>query len=360
MRKVYPQTSPENSKNNQTAEYSKFINPVLWLQLATFILGLGLLFYLIYSIGFFTIYKTIAAVGQGFFLIILLNGARHFLRAFCIYLAVPPEHRKFKFRVALSARLAGEAVSVVTFTGPFLGDATKAALLKKSIPLSQSGAAVIVDNILYYASVISIILGGIAVMTYSYSYGDAEKYVLLGIGAASIAGIFGLSFLVWFRLKPTTWLIKKFSGKNLVPGFILKKREWIQELEENVYQMYIYRRPTFLSVLGINFAAHFLSVVEVYTALSLLGFTSSLSVAFIIEALTKVINFAFSFIPGMVGVYEGGNGIILKALGYTTAIGVALALVRRGSILFWAFIGLLILLWQTASSGARKLTKRSD
>jgi hypothetical protein len=47
--------------------------------------------------------------------------------------------------------------------------------------------------------------------------------------------------------------------------------------------------------------------------------------AYIIESLTKVINFAFAFVPGTIGVYEAGNGIILRTLGYTTAVGVALA-----------------------------------
>lgn len=350
----------EDAENGQTTKFSNLINPVLWIQLVTFILGLILLIYLLYSIGFATVYNTLIQIGWGFFLIVLLNGVRHFLRAFCIYLAVPPDHRTFKFRYALSARLAGEAVSVVTFTGPFLGDATKAALLKKNIPLSQSGAAVIVDNMLYYASVISLILGGVAVMAYSYSYSNAMKYALFIISISAVIGIFILGFIVWFRLKPLSWLLKKYSHKKIIPKFIVKKKESIRQLEDNVYQMYIYRRPTFLAVLGINFVAHLLSVVEVYAALLLLGYASSMKVAFIIEALTKVINFAFSFIPGMVGVYEGGNGVILKALGYTTAIGVALALVRRGSILFWAFVGLVILLWETVSTGTRKIIKRSE
>ena len=70
-----------------------------------------------------------------------------------------------------------------------------------------------------------------------------------------------------------------------------------------------------------------------------------------------MINAAFSFIPGVVGVYEGGNGIILKALGYTTAIGVALALIRRGAILFWAAFGFAILLWRTVDHGAKSISK---
>jgi uncharacterized membrane protein YbhN (UPF0104 family) len=70
-----------------------------------------------------------------------------------------------------------------------------------------------------------------------------------------------------------------------------------------------------------------------------------------------VINAAFSFVPGTVGVYEGGQAVILKSLGSTAEIGIALALVRRGAILFWAGVGFAILLWRTVDSGTNRLSK---
>lgn len=52
--------------------------------------------------------------------------------------------------------------------------------------------------------------------------------------------------------------------------------------------------------------------------------------------------------PATIGVYEGGNGVILHTLGYATATGVVLGLVRKGAIIFWTMIGLVILLWKGA------------
>ena len=59
--------------------------------------------------------------------------------------------------------------------------------------------------------------------------------------------------------------------------------------------------------------------------------------AYIIESLTKVINFAFAFVPGTIGVYEGGTEVILQALGFAAATGVALALVRKAGNRFLDF-----------------------
>lgn len=333
--------------------------PMMWLQMLGFLLGVCLLAFVVYKTGFRTLTETISKVGWGFLLIVALNGTRHILRAFCMYWAVPAKHRNFKFRYALAARLGGEAVSVITFTGPFLGEATKAALLKKNLPLSYGGAAVVIDNILYYASVILLILSGVGIMSLMFSNGYSMKTALEIIAALSLLSFIGLILLVRFRVKPVGFTIRRLNKFNVAPNFLLNRLPAINELETNVYDFYTNHRSTFFSLIIINFVSHALSVAEVYAALHLLGFEANLTVSFIIESLTKVINFAFSFVPGAVGVYEGGNAVILHALGYTSATGVALALVRRGAILFWTLIGLGVLLWKTAKHGAEKFRKES-
>lgn len=339
---------------------SSFGKPVVWLQLIVFLLGLGLLFYVSYSVGFKTLGETLSRIGWGFLLIVALNGVRHLLRSLCMYLVVPPQHRLFKFRQAVAARLGGEAVSFITFSGPLLGEATKAALLKGNMPFLQSSAAIIVDNILYYISVILIVLSGVGVMTAAFSNDASMKTALLAVTVMCVLGFIGLFLMLWFRIKPVGFVIRRLMRRDILPKFLDRKKEIIFELEHNVYEFYLHHRATFFAVFGINLMAHALSIAEVYFVLKMLGFDSSLTIAFIIESLTKVINLSFSFIPGAVGVYEGGNGVILHTLGYATAVGVALALVRRGAILFWTFIGLLILLWRTVLHGKQRLTKKTS
>ena len=337
----------------------KVKNSLLWIQGIIFLAALGLLFYVLSKIGLETILGALRTVGWGFLAIIALNGSRHLLRAFSVYLAIPSQHHSFKYRYAVAARLGGEAVNVLTFTGPLLGEATKAALLKKRGPLSHGAAAVVVDNILYDISVILVILGGVLVMFYTYGSGDkAMRYALFIITGVALSAIIGILLAAKYRVKPLSWLIRKLSKRNVVPQFILRKKDRIHEVEDNVYQFYNHRRKNFYAIFGIDFLAHTLSVCEVFIALKLLGNTASPATAYIIESLTKVINFTFGFVPGTIGVYEGGNGVILKSLGYTTAVGVTLALVRRLAILFWTVVGLIILLWRTFSGSTKHLAKQ--
>ncbi|HKU72511.1 MAG TPA: ABC transporter permease, partial [Pyrinomonadaceae bacterium] len=92
----------------------------------------------------------------------------------------------------------------------------------------------------------------------------------------------------------------------------------------------------------------------------MLGFHPQVAQAYIIESLTKVINFAFAFVPGTIGVYEGGTEVILqKGLGFTPAAGLALALVRKAAIVVWTSIGLLVLTWRTLPNAWRRILDRS-
>lgn len=330
----------------------------LWLHAITFLVGLVLLVWLIYNY-WEQVRQSIANVGWGFLIVLGLNITRHFLRALSMYRAVDPDHRTFKYRSAVAARFGGEAVNFFTFTGPFLGDATKALLLKKNVSITQSASAVIIDNVLYYITVILVVLAGVAVLIAEYgSTGSTMTRVLLGIVIVAILMLAGLVLAMMYRFKPLTYLIKRLENRGVAPNFLSKRKSGFESVESNVFHFYHDRKADFFGVFGISMFTHAVSVTEVYLVLKLLGHQPVVSTAFIIESLTKVINAVFGFIPGTIGAYEGGNGIILRTLGYTTAVGIALALVRRGAILFSTLIGCIVLIWRTAEGGAKHIKRQ--
>ncbi len=342
------------SKSNKTTI-------LIWIHAVTFLLGLALLGFVLYKIGYDKIAESLSVVGWGFLVIVALNFTRHLGRAASLYLAIGPEHRTFGYRNVVAARFGGEAVNFFSFAGPFLGDAAKAVLLKKDLPLTHGASAVIIDNILYYLSVILVVLAGVATLLVVFGSGESGvSNALILIVIFSILGFTGLILAIKYRVTPLSYLINILVGRNWAPGFLVRKQKNILDVENNVFQFYHNRRADFFKVFAISMSVHTLSVAEVFLALKFLGHNANVSTAFIIESLTKVINAVFSFIPGTIGVYEGGNGIILEVLGYTATVGVALALIRRGAILFSTTIGLVILLWRGAARGARHLAKSKD
>jgi uncharacterized protein (TIRG00374 family) len=322
-----------------------------------FIIGLALLIWLVYAY-WAQVEQSVVNAGWGILLVIALNIVRHFGRSFSMYLAVSPEHRNFKYRSALFARFGGEAVNFFTFTGPFLGDATKAVLLRRNTPLTESASAVILDNILYYISVVMMILAGVAVLVAKYgSTGSTMNEVLL-----AIVVVFFLLFVVFVvavlkRPEPFSHVLRFLERRGWAPAFVTKHADGIRDVEKNVFQFYHDRRRDFFLIFFTSVAVHMVSVLEVYFVLGFIGEEPNLANAFIIESLTKVINAVFGFVPGTIGVYEGGNGLILKTLHLGTAQGVALALIRRAGILFATALGVVVLLWRTAEGGAKRLKK---
>lgn len=332
---------------------------MFWLHVIAFVLGLALLVYVINLVGLQPIFDALGRIGFGFFLLLAISGLRHALRTLAMSTAVPKNHRRFNFVQAFAVRLGGEAISFLTFTGPVLGEATKVALLKKRVPLTYGVPALVIDNILYNLSVVVFILSGACVMLWTYDLPPVVRYVLLTIAGLSAFGIFFTGYLVHRRVKVLTGIVEKLARIGIKPKAVTSRIEHLYELETKVYDFYKHRPGAFFTIIALDFLSHATSVYEVYATLRLLDLTPSLSAVYIIESLTKVINFVFGFVPATIGVYEGGTEIILQTLGFAAATGVTLALVRKAGAVFWTGLGLLILLWRTVPKATRRVMDRS-
>jgi putative ABC transport system permease protein len=349
-----------NSDESALAGSHKSRNSFVWLQAIAFLLGLSLLVYVIHLVGVQPIFDALLRIGFfGFLLLLAISGSRHVLRTLAMSAAVPKEHRRISFLQAFSARLGGEAISFLTFTGPLLGEATKVALLRKRVPLTYGVPALVVDNLLYNLSVVFFILSGACVMLFTYSLPPLIHYALIGIALVAALGIAAAGLAAKRRIMLLTWTLDQMARLRLSPKVILKRRQHIYHIESKVYDFYKHHPGVFFGMIACDLLAHVSGVVEVYVTLRMLGFLPHLAQAYIIESLTKVINFMFAFVPGTIGVYEGGTGVILKTLGFTTMIGVTLGLVRKAGTVFWTSIGLLILTWRTLPNAWGRLLDRS-
>ena len=331
-----------------------------WLQAFAFLVGLALLIFVINRVGVQPLFDALLRIGFGFFVILGLSGLRHVLRTISMRAAVPAEHRSITFRQAFAARLGGEAISFLTFTGPVLGEATKVALLRKRIPLTYGVPALVVDNLLYNLSVVFFVLTGAIVMLMRYPLPPQVYIILVGIALVAAFGIVVSAIAAKRRVMLMTWVIDRLAQLRLSMKVILKRRDHIYHIESKVYDFYKHHRGAFFVMILCNLLAHASSVVEVLIALKMLGFQPEWAQAYIIESLTKVINFAFSFVPGTIGVYEGGTEVILqKGLGFTPAAGLALALVRKAAIVCWTSAGLFVLTWRALPNAWNRLLDRS-
>lgn len=332
---------------------------LFYLHILAFVFGVSLLTLLIRAVGVEPIFAALRQVGFGFFALLAVAGFRHCLRTFSMSLAVAPEHRRFSFWQALTTRLAGEAISFFTFTGPVLGEATKAAILRKRVPLASGVQALAVDNLLYNLSVALFISTGAGVMLATYDLPWAARFPLILIVTGMTSVIVLISVAVVSDMMPVTAAVDFFIRRNVKRNWFASRRENFHRVEENVYDFYKHRPRAFFTMFACDLLAHVTTAAEVFIVLTMLGFEPSARVAYIIDSLTKVINLLFSFVPATIGVYEGGTGFILHTLGYAVATGVTVGIVRKASMIVWAIIGLAMLIRHTAPGAMRKVLERN-
>ena len=199
----------------------------IWLQGFAFLLGIGLLAFVIDRVGVQPIFDALFKIGFGFIFVIGISGLRHFLRTIAMRAAVPSEHRRISFIQAFAARLGGEAISFLTFTGPLLGEATKVALLRKRIPLTYGVPALVVDNLIYNLSVVFFVLTGACVMLFTYELPAVVDYILIGIASIAALGIIAAALAAKRRIMLLTWVIDRLAQLRLSPKVILKRRHHI-------------------------------------------------------------------------------------------------------------------------------------
>jgi putative ABC transport system permease protein len=331
---------------------------LFYLHILAFVFGASLLFFLIRAVGIEPIFQALGQIRYGFLLLLGLAGTRHALRTLSMRTAVAREQRRFTFWQAFTTRLAGETISFFTFTGPVLGEATKAALLRKRVPLASALQALAVDNLLYNLSVALFISSGAFVMLAAYDLPVGARLPLYGI-SAGMALVFALvAWAVVSDVMPVTAAVDFLIRRRLKAGWLSARRENFRRVEENVYDFYKKRPRAFFTMFACDILSHATTVMEVAAVLWMLGFEPSFGVSYIIDSLTKVINLVFSFVPATIGVYEGGTGFILHTLGYAVATGLTIGIVRKASMIVWALVGLLMLIRHTAPAALRRAVER--
>ena len=116
-------------------------------------------------------------------------------------------------------------------------------------------------------------------------------------------------------------------------------------LFENLIYGFYRRHPNrFVPICLTEAAFHTLGVIEVlYILTRNVEPAGQFLNAFLLESVSRLITIVFKLIPFVIGVDEAGAQFVAETVGLTAGIGVTLAIIRKGRILFWTGIGLLIL-----------------
>lgn len=314
-----------------------------WFGLAALLGGLGLFVLLIRKTGFHLILTTVWHVGAWFLVLILFSGARHIVRTFAWHLSIEPGERRVKFLELLGFRVAGDAVTDLTFLGPVLGEAVKTVAVSRRMSAPHGASSVLIENLSYGLSVVFLIFSGLLIFFYEFAP-SREIKVAGSVGCLILAlPVFAVSFLIVKRVRLLGALLERLKKSNFNRDFLERVEMKVALFEDNVHGFYERHKALSGLILLLEIVAGLAGILETYFILALTTSHASFLAAFIAEAALRMVNTVFAFVPMRVGVEEGGAALALGAMGYTVGEGVSLGVIRKIRTLFWVSAGLLIL-----------------
>ena len=333
------------------------------------LLGLLLFAYFIKKAGLTEIVAGIRRLGAGFALILAISSVRHLVRSLAWTRCFEPPYR-LRFRDALAARLMGDALgNIIPLASVAVSEPSKAVFVKDRVPLIAGLSALAVENIFYSLSVALFILSGTTTLLLTFSLPKALRYATIGALATTLV-ILPLGYFVirreWKFLSGTLGLL---SNRGIARKWMTKMTPRAETLEQRVYGFYKRNQSSFLIIFALELVFHLTGVAEIYTTLTYISpIAPTFLTAFILESVNRIINVAFKFVPLRTGVDEAGTGMLSKVLGFTTTIGVTLAIVRKARDLFWAAVGVALMFYkgfslrrvgEEAGESVKEVTSRS-
>lgn len=310
--------------------------------------GLALLAFLVYRIGVEPIAEALRRLAWWQFALICVPYA--FTTAadtLAWRYAFPRESAPF-WRL-YGARMAGEALNLVTAVGQVGGEAVKAWLVRRDVSYEESIPSVIVaKTTITIAQALFLALGiALALTTSAVDSGIVTGMLwLLLVEVLAVGGFLGAQ---------VSGVIAR-GGRVLRVFGIGKDSAYAQLLDDALRSYYRNERRRFGLSVGFHLLGWVLGAAEAVLVLWALGIEMGPVMATVIEAFGSGVRFASFMVPASLGAFEGANAAAFEALGLGAGAGLAFSLVRRARQVVWIVAGIVVMVvmrWSARRAAAR-------
>jgi len=308
------------------------------------ILGMALFVYLIYAIGFWEIVGGIERFGWVGFLIILgMYFLRILVRAVAWTLSVHPPY-ELSLRDTIPAVIIGEAMSSTIPLGIVASGTSKALVVRDKVTLTVGLSSVATENLFYsFTTALFLIAGGI-VMTLQF---DLRPNVVGGIEfiVATLIILVALGIVMVIReWHMASWCCEWLYQNGWFTHLLEKGRFDVRRFEDLIYGFYHEYPGRFIPICLLEGLYHLFGVAEVWYILTRISTHPGFTAAFLLESISRLITVVFKLVPFLIGVDEAGARFVGESLALAAGVGVTLAVIRKGRILFWSVIGIVLLI----------------
>ncbi len=328
----------QNSNKTKNLKRLKIFGAVLT------VLGIALFAYFVYSVGVWEILLGISRIGFGGFALILLI---YFLRIACratSWRLSVSEPYKLNFSDTLPAVIIGEALSSLIPLGILISGTSKAVAVRNRVPMVVGLSSVATENLFYsLVTGLFIVFGAIAFLrSFELEAGWiwTINFLIFAIFALIVFALLAV-IRSWHLLSSLCeWLYNRHVGRRILEN----GRAHARQFENLIFGFYRKYPRRFLPIFTIQVVFHSLGVLEVLFVLSRISDAlPTLYSAFLLESVSRVITIVFKLVPFLIGVDEAGAQFVGETLALGAGVGVTLAIIRKGRILFWTAVGMILI-----------------
>lgn len=323
-----------------------------WVTRISVILAVVALIITIRNTGLTTLATYFRRIGWWWIAVVVFECAITTLDAIAIRAFCSPEHHKIQLRHALLSQLAGRAVNAVTPSGN-LGEAVKVSVLVDHVSQSRAVSTILLYNVIGFAVELAIVAVAAPLMLLLVPMPAKLGWLMAGTGVVCFGGALGLYFLTRGRVLDA--LARGLRWLHILSAARYERwRERLQAVDSKMQGSAGRKRDRWLGIAAVTcsrLTSMTLSLVILHAVGEsiTLGFVAAYTVGgFVIYMLS-------SLVPMGVGISEGGNYWMFRALGENPARGVTLVLARRVTLIMYAAIGLVLV---TASETVKRARER--
>lgn len=243
----------------------------------------------------------------------------------------------------LAIRWAGEAVNNVVPSGHVGGEMVKVYLLGRlGVATSVTGGAAILSKTaqtlaqLIFVCLAAACFGGL--VPAGSGWRQAMAVTLAGAAAAVAA-------MLWMQARGVfATLSGALRWMGRMPDWLARREGTLRAMDGQVSAFYRNHRGRLAASVGHYLAGWMLDACEIWLAGQLMGERVSWPQAVSVEGFVGIVKLASMWVPGAVGVQEGGILVLGRAVGLGETFCVAYAVLRRAREAVFAAVGW-VLLW---------------
>ena len=255
------------------------------------------------------------------------------------------------FANLFAARIAGHALSYLTPSSHFGGEAVRA-LITDCHDRKKCFASIIVDTTLEILTVVLFVIVAVVLAVGRVGLPGRAKFFFI---MAAVMAVLAILFILNRQRKGIfIWLLDLLAKIRIRLGVLERNRNKIRQVDDHIADFIKGRRNIWVQAVGLNGLIVLFWTLEIHLTLTFLGAPETdYLLSFMITTL-GTLAFVIPAIPASLGTFELTYVGIFALFGLSSGLAVSVTLVRRLLALFWAGAGLVFVMLKNRRPSAKR------